>query len=503
MTPTLQTQISAFISTVHSKNALVFTTFSLDEIALVKLLKKHAIRKEQRIVVYHEVMKHKSPGFLRVHYPNSAVISVILDKKAGSRYCPVFHSKIWMEVSEKPFCCIQLVVLSGNLSRYHLSSGIHTCETFSHWRDRKIVIASELFSKKAIFENNGGRIKLNPSSIVVDDRETVLQIKSIPKPVYKIIADFMQGSEEELVGCAAPFVYKEPVNRMAADRIGIWSGARKDGTKLHAKILEFKKHLIIGSPNLSVQAYGLSKYGIINHETIVIMGKPGNFSLKKHLKGFDRIDFNIVGKDDQSRAEQAEDPDGDNNWIEKKSRAAKGPRSVTLHINHSTGRAEIGIKGKVAGAKKIVLHNQLDGTLEDEQIMQSPPKSILRFNTKRQQELLVKAVETGPVAVTGRKGKNIIWSRELDLGDYWKMIEPTVFSSKKGKKKRGRKRKKEGKGVVEFTDVRDQRVQALKNEITLQSQLWQRWISEYGGKSEVIPDWCIEIADLVRDIRNG
>jgi len=42
---------------------LVFTTFTLDEAVLHALLQQHQVPKDCRIVVFHDILRRRNPGF--------------------------------------------------------------------------------------------------------------------------------------------------------------------------------------------------------------------------------------------------------------------------------------------------------------------------------------------------------------------------------------------------------------------------------------------------------
>src|SRR4030042_5345416 len=125
-----ENQIKKFFEGIEKDSALIFTTFGLDEMVLVQLLRQHKISPRRRIVVFHEIMKHRNPGFLRTHYPNSKVVSVELSRRRTDKYCPIFHSKIWGEISSSTDRCKRLAVHSINLTRFHLDNKKKTLESF-------------------------------------------------------------------------------------------------------------------------------------------------------------------------------------------------------------------------------------------------------------------------------------------------------------------------------------------------------------------------------------
>ncbi len=511
MLPSLEGQISNFFNDIRPDNALLFTTFGLDEIALVQLLKKYHVPSKQRIVIYHEIMKHRNPGFLQVHYPYSKVISVELNKKPKGNICPIFHSKIWMEISKTPFRCLKLAVLSANISRYHLDSntGTKTCESFEHWKGLSTKLPKgDLFDRRLIFEGEGKtRIKIHPATFIVDDRMAEVKIKRATISVFDNLSSLMKENGESLVACAAPFINKTPIVRLGKSnkKVKIWSGNKRDGTRLHIKIIEMRNHIIFGSPNITMQAFGLTKHGIVNHETLVITRKLKSFNLNRDLKGFRRIK---IGELDDDEKEPFEDADGINNWVQQKLWTVNGPDSVKLILNEDTGRAEILILGDLHDITKVTIHHYVDDKLSDA-ILQVSPEKHLRFKTKEQQERLVEAVLSPPILMKGIKSKRVIWIHEINLGEFWTWLENNLdfinlvrSSYDNGDNSRHREY---SHGYMVFDDVRDLRLKAYQErKLTSRVQLWHSWICKYGrGEvlSQGIPNWCIELGKQLRHLR--
>lgn len=508
MIPLLEDQIAAFFRGVSPKNALVFTTFGLDEAVLVRLLAKHKVNSAQRIVVYHEIMKHRNPGLLQAHYENSKVISVEIAKKHRDNVCPIFHSKIWMEVVRVPFQCVRLAVLSANLTRYHLDAGIEgkTCETFSFLNKTTIKLPPDrMVNRRTIFDGRGKtRVRIMPATFVIDDSEREVRFLSKNEPVHNIVMAIMKNNSDQVIGCAAPFVNKTPVQNMTRvdSPVSIWTGERRDGTRLHAKIVETKKFVITGSPNITKQAYGLTALGIINHEALFIAKKSKSFSLAKALKGFTRVDFRRL--DDYEKEPDA-DYDGLFNWAQQKEWAVHGPDSVSLVLNERTGKVEISIKGTLDNAAKMTIHN-FDNGQENSYILECPPRKHLKLRMRSQQQKLVDAVLRPPVLVKGIRGNKIIWVREMNLSEFWKWIENNIsfvkaFQTKRGANDEIEKQSSFGTTVL-FDDVRELRLTAYRQKKTsVRVQLWHKWICEYskhGAVGQGTPRWCIELGKQLR-----
>jgi transcription elongation factor GreA-like protein len=122
-------ELEKFFEGLRVDDVLLFTTFTLDEAVLVALLDKYHVHKDQRVVVFHDILRHRCPGILKSYYPNAMVYTVELTQSYSQR-CPVFHSKIWARLSNNTIN--KLVITSANLSQYHLVTreGSGTFESF-------------------------------------------------------------------------------------------------------------------------------------------------------------------------------------------------------------------------------------------------------------------------------------------------------------------------------------------------------------------------------------
>lgn len=511
MLPPLDQQVSNFFSGIDHRSALVFTTFGLDEAAVVELLIEHKVPSEQRVVVYHEIMKHKNPGRLQFHYPNSKVISVEMVKKSRKGVCPIFHSKLWIEISKSPFQCIRLAVLSGNLTRYHLDGGTETktCESFVLWRGIQVNLPKDrLFDRRTIFGSRvPSRVRIRPATLIIElvneNRRPTIKIQKREKTVYEIISRLMRDKAEELVACASPFVNKTPIERLGNKprQVKILSGRKRDGSRLHAKIIELTRYVLLGSPNVTRQAYGLTDQGIVNHETLVILRKPRNFSLTRDLKGFERFELRDLDDEDEDR-EPSEDTDGVIDWDQQKEWSIRGPRSVRLELNKQTDRGEIIVKGNMDDITKLTIHKLIGGR-DSDPLLECAPRKHLALKKEEQQQRLVEAVFSPPVLIKGLKDKNIIWVRELNLGEFWGWVESNVSFMRAFKTKfvngSGVERKNLGGNAVVFDDVRELRLRAYKEKkLTPGIQRWHKWICNYGKDRAIgggIPNWCIKLRE--------
>ena len=55
-------EIEIFFAAIKTDEILCFTTFTLDETVLVALLQSQKVNPKQRIVVFHDVLRHRNPA---------------------------------------------------------------------------------------------------------------------------------------------------------------------------------------------------------------------------------------------------------------------------------------------------------------------------------------------------------------------------------------------------------------------------------------------------------
>ena len=510
MIPKLEDEIKKYFRAIEKSSILLFTTFGLDEIVLVQLLRKHKVSNQTRIVVIHEIMKHNAPGFLETYYPNSKIISVELPRKKYRKYCPVFHSKIWMEVSRSPFRC-RIAIHSINLTRYHLGEHGKSLESFFFLKDVFLKLPKDpLFRESNLLRGRGTfRMKIQPRSMFVDAESKKVELLSLRESVGQLVNSVLEETGEPVIECAAPFVNKTTVQFLTKNenQIKIWKGHRNDGTGLHAKIVGTKKHLLLGSPNITNQAYGLGKKGLINHEAVLLIGRLKGFKLEKYLKGFSRV--RIESLDDENH-EDYEDQDvsdiGASDWNQIKDWATNGPKDVVLAFNKRTGKAEILITGSLGGIRKIVLYQASENGIMHPLLTLKPEKRI--HVSRANQRHLVKTVVSPPTIIKGIRGKKTYWIRELNLGEFWKWRESNIRRLK-SLRMLGNGGPDTGEGLhpmkwVLYDDVRAQRYMAYSNDrLLLHDHELNNWICKYGDRKLIIPQWCIELGKELRRMRNA
>ncbi len=493
-----------FDEAIGPGRALVFTTFSLDEQVLVELLRKHNIPTDQRIVVFHDVMKHHAPGFLRQHYRQSLVVSVEIIGTQGARNkCPIFHSKLWLAVEKKPFRCRVLAVPSLNLRRYHLDQSAQTFETFPWWSNLSLPLDQmKWMTKNFLFHRRGlVRHKISCATIEVDARTgSPTRLVSWRKPAIQVIRGILSG--EEPIGCAAPFASRNAISRIFQNAIAkgrvpfVWMDRRSDGTCLHAKLLTTRKYLVLGSTNLTCQALGIGQF--LNHETVVAALR-GTLNLAKLLRGFSRIDY--------SELNAPEEPgDWDENdkpcepWLEHRRQALNGPRQVVLELNNGT--PQICLSGSLGGATRIVITSLREGSPVP---MDLKAARRLRFKSHESELQLAEHIFATPVEVRGRRNGQDVWTRELDCDSFWAVLENNASHLLELRTKLSqisRRRKPLARTTASsYGDVRDSRTIAyLDPKLGHDERDWQIWLIGLSRDLpvQVIPAWCVNLAQRIR-----
>ncbi|HZO80050.1 MAG TPA: hypothetical protein VFB33_00010 [Candidatus Binataceae bacterium] len=495
--------IESFFKATAGCDALLFTTFSLDEQVLAELLRTHRVPAHQRIVVLHDVMKHHAPGFLRQHYPNSLIVAVeITGHRPVANSCPVFHSKIWLAVKRRPLRCQTLAAPSLNVTRYHLDKRYQTFETFPWWPNSSIPLNQIGWMKSNLLFKKRGLIRqrLECGSFVLDARNGApAKLQNRRLLVIDVLKELLDGQEP--IGCAAPFVSETAIKTLCPTTIAreqvpkVWTGARRDGTSIHAKLIETQGLLVLGSTNLTGQALGIGKF--LNHETVVVV-RRGRLKLSTLLRGFPREDYRTL-----RAPEQPGDPDEDDdlmeNWSERRQLAIDGP--ATADIVMVDGRAEIRLKGSLAGARQVVVVSKTEPRPAPLRVRAA---ERLRFQSHTNQLRLAEHLLAPPVEVRGcRQGKDV-WVRELDCASLWAILEMNsdrLVEFRKALEKVNGKRKISKTTIPTYTDVRAARRTSYDNpKLGHQELEWQAWLAGLSPNlaATAIPSWCIDLAPKLR-----
>jgi hypothetical protein len=524
----LADSIAGFFSTPEpgANDALVFTTFGLDEAVLTELLQRHEVSRKTRIVVFHDVMKHRHPGLLRRRFPNSATYAIVLRETADTRTCPIFHAKLWMRISPKGFVCRRLAVQSFNLTRYHLDQDGSTLESSLVWTGLALPVPRKrIFSRRRLFEIRGTKRLQDvvPFTFVVEANERTLKLTAVVRPPSVMVRDLVQTRRDPVRACAGPLP-KWGAIRFLADlgrdvraenpfkEINVYGDSRA-GTALHAKLIECGSFIVAGSANLSCQALGLrvataragGTRGItsdnlpapVNCEAIVLLPRPRGFALSSKLKGFPRL----KGVPDTAEAGGDVDPDDDaDTWLDQRRLASVGPVEAQLVL--VGGKAQVHFKQRLGLARTIAI--------------EAPNGDALRVAAARrlvlprdeQQRHLAALLCHDRVTISGF-GHTEIWRLELDLGEMWTWFQHHGRSTSPGGRTttvshEGGSREPRRTG---FNDVRERRQRAYSSSsYTAETKAWDGWWQRY-GKTDTpgsrIPDWCIDLAAKLHDLEGS
>jgi hypothetical protein len=508
MSSSLSSYIDLFFENAKKpNNAIVFTTFTLDEVVLSCMLRQHRVNSQQRIVVFHEIMKHRNPGALLHEYPNSLVVSIDL-KKTSAKMCPVFHSKLWLCVSRSMQCSV-IAISSINLSRYHLSLSAPTIESFIVWINQNMPIGNlQLFRRDFIHKiTNHIVFPMTPSTWIIDSSAgNCHRIRETMKPVLSVIESHcVELPNDRVIGVASPFFCGTAVCRMAElsppipRYLPAWRGARKPALRLHAKFIELNKHLIVGSPNNTVQAIIGNGAKAVNHETIVKIRKT--IKLSRLLRGF----IQTNGLDYGDNAPPGDD-DGDDaigvdldNWLEQKRRARAAPYIFRLKLFKEHARI-IHKGGRRCSSIRLV------GTGNDEECAPEvilPISQLGKLNKNTEQDLAM-VVASPPVVATGLLYGKPVWIRELDLGDLWAWFVHSWLQLRYKYSPGGPPHSKDSPNKSRFDrfiDVREARNQsAIDKGLSFEGvRKWDIWFRRHQVLSQQsIPEWCFLLAKHIK-----
>lgn len=482
---------STFFKTpkIKENEILLFTTFTLDEAVLVSLLTEYGVNKNQRIIVYHDIMRHRNPGYLFVHYPKSTVYSVILKKK--NNHCPVFHTKLWARIQNKKLQ--KLIITSANISAYHLVNSGDKSRTFESYIE--IPCANESLPNSFIFRNIKydrnlyGHERLNnvvPETILIDTRNKFKIVLS-KNSIFNII----RGIDEKPIMCAAPFINGKAVNGIlennTKDKFKVYTGRNiKTGWALHAKLFLFEKTAVLGSANLTAQALG-SRGETVNHELVL---------LKKHrqrefnaFRKFNLIDLTLC----KSVVPGDDDPEESiKDWNVERLKRIDAPKDALLKINRE--KAHIELIGKWQPGNIYIKTEHLEKIP-----LKLKQRNILRptnYNRKK----FAKIISKGNVTIYCRKYNNDIWEIGLDYGDYWQALElRSQFNGASGNVD-GANHSKSKQHIAQYYDVREMRQLAIREPVKGEKIApFVRWLSTEGISVAHIPEWCQELADKIKE----
>jgi hypothetical protein len=495
--------IQDFFKNVKPNDLLCFTTFTLDEVVLENLLSIYDIPKNQKIIVFHDVLRHRNPGYLVVHYPNAIIYTVILEKKSN-KVCPVFHSKLWMILRkvDKDYFIKNIVTTSINLSRYHLAKREDggTFESFipktTHVKFPK---NSSLF--KYINANNKSkheRIHIEPETILIDIRTNSLKIEKSAKRVVEILREF-----EHPLFCAAPFINgKVIIDELLGEELGkefiAYSNVNDKGLSLHAKLFLFKNTAVLGSANYTAQALGLREKKTINHE-VILLKKPetGEFN---SFKKFNPI--SLIDRKDEKSTDDMEDNLSDNldDWNLEREKLIDAPIDAVLIIKDNLAKIEL--KGKfntIINSVKIYSKSN-----PDDFVKLSLKTNFIIPTTQDSNEKFAQIIIQGDVIIVGMKNIKALWEVALNYGEYWhgiKFIFDTDYvnySNNNSKTANTKDNENITNTQTKYADVRKIRQKILKNpELSKQIASFMTWLDHVKVSKMPIPNW---IQDLSKEL---
>jgi len=497
-----------FESLSRSDTALYFTTFGLDERILVGILRRSRIDPERRIVVAHDIMKRKYPGLLREHYPRSCVVSVVL--KSGAAGCPIFHSKLWMEVDSKRRC-LTLSAPSLNLTPFHFDTGSEAFDSFPLWSGICAELPrSPLFSKKIIWRGgNQVQLRMPPESMFVDARDGEPKLAATREESPWQLLNLLRETGEEPRICGAPFLGKRVIRSLfrKAQRDGVklpvYTGRRNrqdDRSALHAKVIEFGKCVVLGSANLTTQGMGMN--GLANHEVVVAMSRGRRSSVRDVLRGFPRAVFDAM--DPEGDKGDRDDFDMPEDWTENRRLATTGPRFARLSLSKSDCRAEVNVDGRGLGGTARIEVVGANGD-QDNDVLSMKASTRLRFRSESRQADLAQMILPPPAVLRGVSGNgDVRWQRPLDYGALWTLLEvsPGVMHGRSGRVGVGGSRPpRRGEASDTGSDVRVSRQSAWESSSSNQVVTgWAEWLGAYSARhaSAVMPQWCLALRNHLR-----
>ncbi|MDE2341952.1 MAG: hypothetical protein KGL63_00940 [Betaproteobacteria bacterium] len=489
-------ELEPFFEGLQEDEVMLFTTFALDEAILVALLENYGVPKQQKIVVFHDILRHRCPGLLRSFFPRSMVYTVVLTKSFDNR-CPVFHSKVWARI--KGEIAQKFVITSANLSQYHLvkREGSGTMETLQYLSGASIQCGTigEVFSperlyptKEEVFKKNGlDRLKMKPHSLIVDTRIGVsMRVADTP-----LVEELKKLGVPEF--CAAPFVCDGAIIKFFSPlkSFKVYEGEhRKKNLTLHAKVMAFPDCLVMGSVNWTAQAMGCMGKPV-NHEVLLITRRDNSNSLINGIQGFTARKLGHDG------TEVPADQDADeeiNDWLTERLARINAPEQALLNI--SENRASITLTGKFRKASKVRLVN-LNG--EESISVQFRGITVREPIEKNEIHAFAKIIASGGVVLHGLKknSEEVIWKVELNYQNYWPAFEAI--------RKLSRPVQRVGEGVVKkernnihFSDVRDIRQLVLGSKEKAKGFVtFNQWLVHHEVGSVSIPGWCLSLAELI------
>jgi hypothetical protein len=497
--------IRLFLRKKGDEECIFISTYSLDETVLCALLRQYNVLSSTRIVVCHEIMRHRFPGYLGKHYRNSTVVSVV---HAGKKRCPVFHPKLWMKTKGSE--CRELLIGSFNLTRYHLDEEEKTRESICHWDRLRLALPRyglfDLCKSRSLPTSQ--RIKIAPVTIAVKcgvNGPTALEVKRVPV-AHVLEHQFGLDGDRLGFGCA-PFCSDRAVASIAGPdqeaAVRVWDARMVHaGGDLHAKCLEFDRHIVLGSANLTEQALLGKDQKPLNTEAIICLPKRRQF-LKPYFRGIRprQLDTGkVIDSNPPGDPEEGEDSD----WVKQKELAVYAPEELKLIFEERGQRARLRIAIKGGHGRRLgwlVLRSEGRSDFLPLRLTRAEAHDIPR----RHWRLLAKLILNPPIQVEGKSGRKH-WRRELDIDDFWLDVEDfRKRLNRMGNFYAGKDVPQddlEERLRNEFVDVRDIRDSLMRREKVShlrEANLRHEWLRKY-AQNPVFKSyaWCLAVALQVR-----
>lgn len=495
-----QTHISKFFSRLKPDSVLFFATYSLDEIVLAKLFSENKINKNREILILCDVRRHKAQGYLKAFgYKRLQVCEVILKKT--TKKCPVFHPKLWMELSPDFKYAYKILAGSFNISEYHFNQENTVLDTASFIeKPTRINFASRLKPFMRSSESGTSRAKITAFTYILDLRNTpILTISArAAGPHIKELIAAKPGDKPK--GFCSPFISCQAVKKLGADAGTLgWRGAKSNGVQLHAKCLQSKQSIFSGSVNLTEQALWGDGASPINCEILVVSHKPTDFSLKKVCKGFTRIRLEDNFNEDNPSDTDVDDVDWGGDWNKELRLKSAAPSAVSLAYNDAKDIVEIKLDGKCKYFTRLKIYTKADGNIPAVFLA----KKKLHRLTHSQQCAIAELI-LAKVVVTAKayNGSKVVWNKDVNLGEFWLDIQSIRHLNGNGGNGgesgvNGTERNLTHK--IAFDDVRDSREILLNSDISHHSYGRISWLHKHTKKIIGIPKWCFNFAKEIKD----
>lgn len=507
----IESSLELFFNSIAKEDTIVLTTFGLDEIVLSEILKKYDISKEKRIVIFHDIMNHKNPGYISQDFINTLIFSVDL-KAIVKNKCNIFHPKIWFTISPSGNIIHSILCSSFNLTSYHFSTGLKVLDSVFFSSNLAIKL-----QKTNIFSNINkgfGRkvIKINPVTIyinAIDKKNIIFELKEISPGKY--ISNILPGAEKIKYICS-PFEisgrFIKSYKYFSTNPILYFNECKKkNNISLHMKFYETDKYLIAGSVNFSDQSFRGYKGNPLNTECILAMKNKNVDFVKRHCSIFKNkaIPDNKKSDDYSGFCDDKDSIDGD--WIKQKDFARFTPKDIELKFDEINGYPYLSLNKVQKKVTRVKIYSKDNNNF----VLDLPFKKTIRFKKQKDQVNIASLILKPPVIIEGLLSSKTIWKTQLNLGVFWGIISKGNFNSHNtdnnyhNKSDNRSTRLKDFRRISsDYLDVRDIRNELFHGNIPYDAFLLKVWLwlnkTVINNNVDDIPDWCCIFSDKLRNI---